>query len=103
MVHYQVFCEVPTEEAAEWSAWMRDVHIPDVMRTQYFLSAQFCAEAVETPSATRRFATVYTVQSMEQYEMYRREAAPALQAHFRERYADRVQCERHVLDVQQTF
>jgi hypothetical protein len=97
-VLYNVTLSVDHSIQEEWLAWMRDVHIPAVMRTGYFLESRICrVHAFEEGGVT--FAVQYLCHSMTDYEEYQREAAPRLQAEHQNRYGQKVAAFRTVLEI----
>jgi hypothetical protein len=85
MVVYQVTITLRSEIEAGWLEWMRDHHVPEVLRTGCF----------------RRCVTYvfrYECDSKAAYERYRREFAPAMQKEHTERYAGKFRGSRMVLE-----
>jgi len=98
MVTYLVQISIDPDIADEWTAWMKGVHIPDVMNTGFFLSSSIyrCVDPAEADGRLN-FAVVYECESLEKLEEYRKTAAPELQARHTERYAGRFAARRAVL------
>lgn len=97
-VLYNVTVSVDKQIHQEWLRWMKDVHIPEVMRTGYFLENRICrVHAFEEGGVT--FAVQYLCAQMADYEQYQQLAAPALQAAHLERYGDKVVAFRTVLEI----
>ena len=95
---YNVTVNVSDEVHDEWVAWMQEVHIPEVLATGIFTSAQFLrVHAFEQGGKT--YATAYTAQSMERYERYLREFAPQLRAKSEAAFGDHVHSFRTMLEV----
>lgn len=97
-VLYNVTVSVDESIHEEWLTWMKDVHIPDVMRTGYFLENRICRiHAFEEGGVT--YAIQYLCHCMTDYEEYQRLAAPALQAQHQERYGQKVVAFRTLLEI----
>lgn len=83
---------------ADWLHWMKTVHIPDVMRTGYFLENKICRiHAYEEGGLT--YAVQYIARSMDDYNTYLRDCAPALQAEHTRRYEGKFEAFRTVLEI----
>ena len=50
MVTYLVQISIDSNVADDWTAWMKGVHIPDVMNTGFFLSSSIyrCVDPAES-------------------------------------------------------
>lgn len=98
MIIYSVTVTIDQQIETDWTTWMHEVHIPDVMNTGYFLSSHFqkLLEPVPEPG-TATFNIQYHCESMNAYESYQEKAAPALQADHTERFRDRFVAFRTIL------
>jgi hypothetical protein len=87
-VVYSVTINIEDQVHQDWLEWMSEVHIPEVMKTGYFLSFRFLKLMTEQPDAT---GTTYSVQyyseSMEDLNAYLEKHAKRLQAAHSKRYA----------------
>ncbi|MCC2546017.1 DUF4286 family protein [Hymenobacter sp. BT175] len=90
MILYNVTSSLDPEIEDQWVAYMRDVHIPEVMATGFFVKSQLCRLLNEEDNGVT-YASQYYCVSLEQLEEYRKVAAPALireiDKHFGGRYA----------------
>ena len=98
MILYNVTSSVDPEVAEEWLTYMRDVHIPDVMATGFFLRSQICRMLNEEDNGFT-YATQYYCLSVEQLEEYQRVAAPGLRADLETRFPGQYVSFRTVLEV----
>jgi len=97
-VLYNVTVSVDQSVHEEWLVWMREVHIPDVMRSGFFLENRICRVlAFEEGGVT--YAVQYLCHNMNDYEDYQRLAAPNLQADHNARFGSRVAAFRTVLEI----
>lgn len=97
-VLYNVTVSVDLAIHEEWLIWMKEVHIPEVMATGYFLENRICrVHAFEEGGVT--YAIQYICHSMTDYEDYQNLAAAALQARHHERYGQKVAAFRTVLEI----
>lgn len=95
---YNVTVSINAEIEQEWLEWMKNVHIPDVMRTGFFLENRICrVHAFEEGGLT--YAIQYVARCMDDYELYQKECAPALQADHIKRYGGKFEAFRTVLEI----
>ncbi|MFK7972079.1 MAG: DUF4286 family protein [Bacteroidia bacterium] len=90
MIIYSVTISIEAALRANWLGWMEEVHIPDVMATGCFQSYSL-QELVEPKpqEGAYTFNIQYLCESLEEYERYQKDFAPALQAEHTKRYKDR--------------
>jgi hypothetical protein len=99
MIIYNVTVHIENSVADEWLQWMKEVHIPEVMATTYFIKNQVARVMDEENNGGRTYAVQYTARNMEDLLEYQREHAPALQAKHSERYKDKFVAFRTVLEI----
>ncbi len=100
MIIYSVTVSIDLLIELEWLAWMKEVHIPEVMATGFFVS--HAANKLLDPVSQEGTATYnfqYTCESMEQLDKYQATAAPALKADHERRYKDRFFAFRTLLET----
>jgi hypothetical protein len=96
---YSVAVYIDSAVASEWVAWMRTVHIPDVLATRCFRACRL-GRTLEPPTEDREaFILEYEAVSSEGLREYRARHAEALQRAHRERYAGRFEASRSVWEV----
>jgi hypothetical protein len=98
MIIYNVTVNVDNSIADDWLQWMKDVHIPDVMKTGMFLDNHIYRVLAEDDSGMT-YAIQYWCADMFTYEMYRDQFAPALQSDVLNRYGDKFVAFRTLLEV----
>lgn len=98
MIVYNVTVNIDTDAEQEWLAWMKDVHIPDVMSTGLFLESRMLRVLADDEGG-RTYAIQYTAADMAHYERYRDEHAPRLQAETQKHYGGRFAAFRTLLQV----
>jgi hypothetical protein len=97
-VIYNVTVNVSDEVLTEWLQWMDSTHIPEVLGTGFFHTAQMMrVHAFEQGGKT--YAIQYAAPSMESYERYLKEAAPQLQSKTELAFGDHVHAFRTLLEV----
>jgi hypothetical protein len=99
MILYNVTINIDNAVAEEWLQWMKEVHIPEIMATTYFIKNQIAQVMGDEDSGGKTYAIQYTARNMEDLMEYQREHAPALQAKHTERYKDRFVAFRTVLEI----
>lgn len=87
MILYNVTVSVDDEIQHEWIQWMKDSHIPDVMRTGMFSGHKFLRLLNEdTPNPGTTYAVQYYCKSLSHLEKYLQEFAPPLQKEHSNKY-----------------
>lgn len=99
MILYNVTINIDNDVAEEWLQWMKEVHIPEVMATTYFIRNQIARVMGDEDSGGVTYAVQYTARNMEDLLEYQRDHAPALQAKHSDRYRDRFVAFRTVLEI----
>ncbi len=96
---YNVTVSVSEAIEKEWSSWMKEVHIPEVLNTGCFSNARMMklVEGNQGPDPT--FAIQYEYESTDQLEKYRNQFAEKLQNHHTERYEGQFAAFRTVLVI----
>lgn len=96
MITYQVEVVVPATLVDQWVQYMTSEHINDVLATGYFASARL-VKLIDTISGDAAvFRVIYRAHSLEALNSYRRDSAPALQAHHTMMFGDAVKATRSV-------
>ncbi|MFN4986579.1 MAG: DUF4286 family protein [Ignavibacteria bacterium] len=98
MITYQVEVAVPETLEEQWLQYMTSEHISDVLKTGYFTSARLTRVLDPVSDGYAVFRVIYRAQSHEALDTYRREAAPALQAHHTAIFGDAVRATRSVTE-----
>lgn len=80
MVIYNVTINIEDDAHDAWLAWMKETHIPAVMRTGMFIEHRFSRllDRQEDETGTT-YVIQYLCESLAHYERYRDEFAAALQ------------------------
>lgn len=98
MIIYNVTINIDDEVHDEWLKWMNEVHIPEVMKCGLFTNARICRLLVDEEAGTT-YAIQYTATSMSDYEKYRDEFAPGLQAETKKKFDNKFVAFRSLLEV----
>ena len=99
MLLYNVTIKIDTEIADEWSAWMKNSHIPDVLATGLFTDSRLCRILGDDNPDGITFAAQYHCPSVEHFQRYQKEFAPALQAQTQQKYGGRFAAFRTVMEI----
>ena len=98
MILYNITISVDASLAKAWVDYMHKDHIPAVLNTGHFRDFKLCrVEGDEQGGLT--FAVQYTAHSVEAFNTYQKECAPALQQEFVERWGSKAAAFRTVLPI----
>ena len=86
MILYNETVSIDNSVAGEWLQWMKEVHIPAVMGTGFFLSNQIARLINEIDNGGTTYAVQYYCRSMVDLEEYQRDHAPELQREHQQRF-----------------
>lgn len=98
MIIYNVTVNIEDSIQDEWVEWMKNVHIPDVMKTGFFTESRFCRVLADEDTGTT-YSIQYTCIDMPTLEEYYREHAPRLQEEHAKKYKDKFIAFRTLLEV----
>ena len=98
MIIYNVTINIDGQLHEEWLDWMKNVHIPEVMSTGYFLENRFSKVLSDDPEGIT-YSVQYLCNSMKDYEDYKSNHAPALQKKHTEKFTNRFVAFRTLLEV----
>jgi hypothetical protein len=97
MINYRVEIRIQADAEAEWLAWMRKVHIPEVVQTGCFSGCQIY-KVIDSDQPEPTYVMQYRCRSLEDYRRYRDRFAPALQKKHSDRFAQRFFASRQLLE-----
>lgn len=78
MLVYNVTTKITNAIHEDWLAWMRDVHIPDVLATGCFTTANILRLLDIDDSEGPTYAIQYYAKTKADYDQYINQFAPAL-------------------------
>lgn len=97
MILYSVTITIQADIESEWVEWMKNVHVPDVLRTGCFTECR-----IHKVRGSEGDDPVYIMQyqcgTIEEYHRYRDNFAPALQKDHTDRFAGKFQGSRQLLE-----
>ncbi|MDP4828369.1 MAG: DUF4286 family protein [Flavobacteriales bacterium] len=99
MILYNVTVNIDPEVHDDWLYWMKHTHIPEVLSTGLFIENRFFRVLSTEDGEGFTYSIQYFLNSMGDYEVYKTEHAPALQADHARRYADRFVAFRTLLEA----
>ncbi len=99
---YNVTVNVSESRVEEWLKWLREDHIPHLLGLGIF-SAATLVRVIGFEQGGKTYAIQYKAESIEAFERYEQEYAPALRAHMADRFGDDAQGFRTLLEVVENF
>jgi len=99
MIIYNVTIGVDKSIEKEWLIWMRESHVPKVMKTGMFVSQQILKVLSHDDPESSSYAVQYSALDMEKLQNYLDKFAPALRKEVQDRFGDKQVSYRSVLEV----
>ena len=103
MILYNVTISIDEACENEWISWMRDTHIPDVLRTGYFKECKLCRLIGAEEQGGKTYAIMYTAYTEKGLQEYHETHAPSLQNQHNMKFQGRFAAFRTELNVIQEF
>ncbi|PCH91345.1 MAG: hypothetical protein COB85_09215 [Bacteroidetes bacterium] len=97
MIIYSVTISIENDIAQDWLKWMKEVHIPDVMRTGKFVK-QNIFKLISVAEEQNTYNIQYTCETIEDYNDYEKNFAPKLQEEHKARFKDKFVAIRTLLE-----
>ncbi len=97
MIHYNITVKVDHDIHEEWLAWMKQVHIPEVMHTGKFTSQRICRLLGLEEADGITYSIQYSCPDLTTLHRYREEDARRLQEAHREKFRDKYVAFRTVM------
>ena len=94
---YEITAMVRAELCDEYERFMRETHIPDLMRTGAFVGASF------SRSGPGRYRIRYEARGRATLDAYLAEHAPRLRSHFNETFPSGIDVSREEWDVLESW
>lgn len=98
MIIYNVTVTIQNESHDEWVAWMKEEHIPDVMKTGFFSENKMC-RILASQEEEQSYSIQYTCEDMKTFHQYQVQHAPRLQAEHNAKYDGKFAAFRTLLEV----
>ena len=98
MLMYNVTTGVDKQIEQEWLIWMKEVHIPEVMKTKMFVGYRIYKVLTADQEDTVSYAIQYQAKSISQIEQYLDKFAPALREEVKKKFGDKAVSFRSLLE-----
>ena len=99
MVFYNVTCNVRADIAEQWIAWMKEVHLPEVLATGLFIEHTFSKLHTEVEgNEGQNYCIQYKLKSMEDYQQYVTQFGPALKQKTAAKWGEQVLAFRSLME-----
>ena len=96
MILYNVTVSLDPSIHTDWLEWMKNIHIPEVMATGFFVENKICRVLVDDEIT---YAIQYSCESLEKLHDYQENYAPELQQKHTERYKGKFGAFRTILEI----
>ncbi|MCH9823434.1 MAG: DUF4286 family protein [Bacteroidetes bacterium] len=97
MIVYNVTVKIDTDVHDEWFSWMKEEHIPEVMKTGLFADNNMMKVLVDEADGIT-YSIQYKTTSWENLEEYQTKHAPALQKVHTDKYQGKFVAFRTLLE-----
>ena len=98
MFIYNVTVNISDDAHSEWVKWMKEIHIPEVMKTGCFLDSQM-VKVLYVDDEGHTYSMQYKFLEMVDIERYQAQFAPKLQAEHTEKFKDKYSAFRTLLQI----
>ena len=100
MINYSVTIAINKVIESEWLKWMKEFHIPDVMKTGYFSDWQMQKQLLpEDLTDETTYVISYFSHSIENYQKYTEMEAPRLRDDHNKKYSGQFKATRAVYSL----
>ncbi len=89
MILYNVTFGIDKEIEKEWVAWIKETHIPDVLKTEIFVGFKFYKVLSHEDEVSSSYCIQYFTPSIVLFNQYLEAFAPKLIEEHRQRFKDR--------------
>jgi len=98
MFIYNVTVNIADEAQNEWLKWMKEIHIPDVMKTGCFIDSQIL-KVLYVEDEGHTYSIQYKFLEMVDIEKYQKEFAPKLQEEHKKKFDGKYAAFRTLLQI----
>ena len=98
MIIYNITVNVDNDVRQHWLDWMRNYHIPEVMKTGCFIEHKICKVMVAEEQGTT-YSIQYTCNTMEDYETYKQKHASHLRQEVTEKFSNKLVAFSTLLEI----
>ena len=97
MILYNITLIIEELAAEEWLQWMQEVHIPEVMATNKFVSNRLL-KVLDSPNEGVTYCAQYIAENEANYQDYQTNFAPDLQAKLQGKFDNRIVAFRSLME-----
>ena len=98
MFIYNVTVNIADDVHAEWLKWMKEIHIPDVIKTGCFIDSQIL-KVLYVEDEGHTYSIQYKFLEMADVEKYQKEFAPHLQEEHKKKFDGKYAAFRTLLQM----
>jgi len=98
MYIYNVTVNIDAEAHEAWVKWMKETHMPEVMKTGCFIDSQLL-KVLYVEDQGHTYSAQYKFLEMSDIETYMKDFAPALQADHKKLFGDKYTAFRTLLEI----
>lgn len=98
MIIYNVTINIEDDVHDDWLKWMKEIHVPEVMKTGLFIESKMLKLLMDEPQG-KTYSIQYTASNIADYEEYIEKHAPRLRKDFINRYPNKFVAFRTLLEV----
>ena len=98
MILYNVTISIDAAVEEEWLQWMKEIHIPDVMNTGFFIDNKICRIHAEEEGG-KSYSIQYLAKSWNEYNQYQDHFALKLQQEHTLKFSGKFAAFRTILEV----
>ncbi|MTI30524.1 DUF4286 family protein [Xanthovirga aplysinae] len=98
MILYNVTVNIDPEVEEKWLNYMKNIHIPEVMKTGCFSEYKFFRLVSEGAQEGTNYAIMYYAPSMDQIDLYLEKYAEKLRQDHQEKFKDKMVAFRSLLE-----
>ena len=101
MIIYNITVSVDESILNEWLNWMQNRHIPDVMKTNIFTSAQL--KRIISREDGVSYAIAYKCDSLKDLQIYETKFSKVLQKEYSDKFGETAPVFRTIMTIENTF
>jgi hypothetical protein len=100
MIIYNVTVKIDAEAADEWVKWMKEEHMPELMKTGLFTDSRLCRLLEQDETEGRTYTAQYFCNTIEDYNSYIDNHAQHMRDKGFARFGNRFMAFRTVMEVE---
>ncbi len=98
MILYNVTLNVREDIHEEWLNWMKETHIPNVLKTKCFSESRIYRVLTPEPEKGVNYSVQYYANNIEDFERYQIEHAALIQTEHSEKYNGKFTIFRSIME-----